>query len=458
MTMRVVCIGSGYVGSVTAVAFAAIKHQTTVIDIDPQKIAQINQGESPIFEPGLTELIKMTRAEGMLEAETTFASVSKADVVFITVGTPSKQDGTVDLTYIKSAAQQVAEQLNPKSFTVIVNKSTVPVGTCDFVSEIIETTSGLTANEHFAVVSNPEFLREGYALEDVFYPDRIVIGTFHEQARKLMRQLYEPIIARKYDKELLSYFSFVDDGNRAPVTYFETDSKSAELIKYASNAFLAVKISYINEMAKFCETIGANALEVAKGMGLDTRIGSKFLQVSSGWSGSCFPKDTAELLATSQKYGSELQLVKSAVTANKEMHEYCIEKIQRQLKTLNGKRIGILGLTFKPNTDDARQTQASYIIGRLLELGADITVHDPKGMEMFKRLNGSLEVTYAVSAEEVATRADAIVLLTHWPQYTSLDWKRMYSAMRRPYVFDTRNFLASDELEKLGFTYDGLGV
>lgn len=455
--MNVICIGSGYVGSVTGTAFAVLGHKTTVIDIDQNKVDLMNAGKSPIFEPGLDELIEKYIGNSLF-ATTSYEVVREADVVFIGVGTPSKEDGTADLKYIKLAAKSIGENLSSGRFTVIIDKSTVPLGTGDLVSSIIEESSGLKPGIDFAVISNPEFLREGYALEDVFFPDRVVIGSDSEKAKQVMKELYHNLIQRINYEVVSKDFAFNYNINAPKAIYFETDVKSAEMIKYASNAFLAVKISYINEIARLCETLGANVLDVAHGMGLDSRIGGKFLQVSSGWSGSCFPKDTAELLATSQKYGSQLDIVKAAVESNEQMHHYCVEKIQRKLKTLNGKTVGILGLTFKPNTDDARKTQASVIIQKLIELGANIKVHDPQGMDMFKRLNANLDIQYVDAAEETAVNADALVLLTHWDEYKNLDWNKLIQVMKHPYLLDTRNFLLDLDLEDKGFDYEGLGV
>jgi len=455
--MNVVCIGSGYVGSVTAAAFAALGHKTTVIDIDQKKVDTLLAKKSPIFEPGLDDLIAEYMGQTLF-ATTDYEPVRQAEAVFICVGTPSNADGSADLTYIKKAAENIAQHLDPKRFTVIVNKSTVPVGTADLVSSIVEQVSGLRQESHFAVVSNPEFLREGYAVEDVFYPDRIVIGTNNEQARYTIKMLYHNLLQRNHYEAISKLFPFPEKTDAPKPTYFETDTKSAEMIKYASNAFLAVKISYINEVARLCETLGANVLDVAKGIGMDSRIGEKFLQVSSGWSGSCFPKDTAEILTTSQKYGSELLVVKAAVESNQKMHLYVVEKIQRRLKSLNGKNIGVLGLTFKPNTDDARKTQASIIIQQLMELGANVSVHDPQGMEMFRSLNPDLPVRYCESPLQAAELADAVVLLTHWEEYLSLNWALMQTKMRSPYILDTRNFLPKDFLIDIGFAYEGLGI
>ncbi|WP_127578796.1 UDP-glucose dehydrogenase family protein [Paenibacillus koleovorans] len=460
--MNVAVIGSGYVGSVTGAAFATLGHPTIVIDIDRHKAERLNAGESPIYEPGLEELLRQAVGRGQLSATTDYAAVRQADVVFIAVGTPSRPDGSADLTYVRAAAASIGAHLDPRRFTVVVDKSTVPVGTSDLVGTIIEQSLGRPNRDEavFTVVSNPEFLREGYALEDVFFPDRIVIGTEHEEARRIMRSLYRRMLEPGGYGELQELYPFRAVRKRQEPVWFETDAKSAELIKYVSNAFLSVKISYVNEVARLCEKLGANALDVSYGMGLDTRIGPQFLQVSSGWSGSCFPKDTAELLHAGRKYGIDLSIVNAAVLSNERMHQYCVDKIAKRLKTLTGKRIGVLGLTFKPNTDDARHTQASFIIERLLELGAEVAVHDPKGMEMFRRLHDHLSVRYCGSAEEVASQADAIVLLTHWPQYgtSETDWRGMRQRMRTPYVLDTRNVLNAPSMRSAGWDYEGLGV
>ncbi|MEK8127119.1 UDP-glucose/GDP-mannose dehydrogenase family protein [Paenibacillus filicis] len=455
--MKVVCVGSGYVGSVTAAAFAFLGHDTTVIDIDPNKIKMIQSGKSPIYEPELDQLISLTIGK-TLHAETGYDSVIHADVIFICVGTPSKADGTVDLTYVTQVAEQIASRLNPESFSVIVNKSTVPVGTADRVAGIIKQISGLQAGIHFSVISNPEFLREGCALEDVFFPNRIIIGSESEKAKIIMRELYDRLLKRHEYEQWSETFSFLNQQGKPPAVYFETDSKSAEMIKYASNAFLAVKISYINEVARLCDALGAHVQQVATGMGLDDRIGDKFLQVSSGWGGSCFPKDTMELLSTSQKYGRELTVVKAAIDSNLTMHEYCVDKIRDRLKSLNGKTVGILGLTFKPNTDDVRRSQAEVIIAKLLELGAHVKVHDPKGMELFRTIHSQFQIMYCEKPEETAQYADAMVLLTHWDQYLQLDWRELYSRMSNPYILDTRNVLPHPELIQLGFQVEGLGT
>lgn len=451
--MKAVVIGAGYVGSVSAAALASVGHETTIIDVDRRKVDCINAGLSPIYEPGLESVIRRT-VGNHLQASLSYHEVNEADVVFICVGTPSLKDGTVDLSYVKDVARAIGSHMNPDQFTVIVNKSTVPVGTTDLVASILHETSGLIPEEQFAVISNPEFLREGYAVYDIFYSDRIVIGTRSMKARSIMKDLYRPFIERQYNFDIPIHKK-VDSQK---TVYFETDEKSAELIKYASNAFLAVKISYINEIARLSEAIGASVTEVGKGMGLDSRIGKQFLEVSSGWSGSCFPKDSQELLMTSVNYGEKLHILDAAIQSNQKMLDYCLQKIKRKLKTLNGKRIGILGLTFKPDTDDVRQTQALPLIRKMLQIGARVSVHDPKGMDMFRNLHPDLPIEYVANAEETAMNADAIVLLTHWKEYQMIDWNKMYDFIQKPYILDTRNFLRGSKLRAIGFEYEGIGV
>ncbi len=455
--MNIVCIGSGYVGSVTAAAFAVLGHQTTVIDVNPDKVASIQSGRSPIYEPGLDRLLQAVAGRS-LTASVSYESVKKADAVFICVGTPSKPDGSADMTFVESAAAQIAEHLDSSRFTVVVTKSTVPVGTADTITRIVGERSGLSSGVQYAVVSNPEFLREGHALEDVFFPDRIVIGANDPKARDIMKAVYTPLLRREFYKVWLPQFEFHCPMDKPAPVYLETDPASSEMIKYASNAFLAVKVSYINEIARYCEQIGANALHVAYGMGLDDRIGSRFLQISSGWGGSCFPKDTLEFLASSIKQGSELSIVKAAVQANHAMQQYCADKVRSRLGDLSGKVVAILGLTFKPDTDDARQSQAAVIIRELTDRGAAVQAHDPKGANMFALLNPELPVTYCVSPEEAAARSDAIVLMTHWDEYLRLDWRSILPLMNRPYLLDTRNALPEAHLREIGFEYEGLGI
>ncbi|WP_123039503.1 UDP-glucose dehydrogenase family protein [Cohnella candidum] len=455
--MNVVCVGAGYVGTVTAAAFAVLGHSVTLIDIDRNKLEAIRRGVSPIYEPYLSEIIGRC-ADRSLFADSDYGKVAEAEAVFICVGTPSKADSTADLVYVRGAAEQIGKHLDPKRYTVIVNKSTVPVGTSDLVASILEDASGLTHGVNFDVVSNPEFLREGYAVEDVFYPDRIVIGTGSDRAENVMKALYAPLLTRASYAELGDLLPYLKTDDKKPPVWLRTTPQSSELIKYASNAFLAVKISYINEMARLCDALGASVKEVAAGMGLDSRIGGKFLQVSSGWSGSCFPKDTAELLATSRKYGCEQQVVAAAVEANFDMHLYCVQKLQARLKTMQGKRIGVLGLTFKPNTDDVRKTQASVILRKLSDMGCHVKAHDPQGMELFAKLHPDLAIEYCDTPESTTSGADAILLLTDWSLYLEMDWENAGGAMRRRYILDTRNALDAGRMREWGWTYEGLGI
>lgn len=456
--MNIVCVGAGYVGTVTGAAFAALGNKTTIIDTEKHKVDLINNGQSPIYEPGLESLIKYgISTESNFSASGSYHSVQSADIVMIAVGTPSFPDGTANLTHVKTVAKCIAQHLNTTGFTVVVNKSTLPAGTTDIVASILEEGSGLRREENFSVVSNPEFLREGSALKDVFLPERIIVGSQNELAKRIMRKLYHPIIEQTGYTELFLTLGLPYELDRPKPNYFETDPKSAEIIKYASNAFLAVKISYINEMARLCESLGADVLDVAQGIGMDSRIGRHFLQASIGWGGSCFPKDTRELIATGRKYGHELNVVEAAVMSNNKMFRYCIEKLQRKLKTLNGKKIGLLGLTFKPNTDDTRETQAAFVAKTLLDYGSSVSVHDPKGMIMFRESHPELELNYCSNAELTARQANAIILLTHWDEYRLLNWQEMNHSMDFPYILDTRNFLDKKEMNRLGFYYEGLG-
>lgn len=456
--MKVVCIGAGYVGCVTAAAFAALGHETTVVDIDPRKTEMISAGKSPLFEPDLEELIRLTAARQTLRSSLTYEPVREAEAVFICVGTPSLPDGSADLTYVRKAAEALSEYCNPGSYKVIVTKSTVPVGTADLVASLLEEKEGLHRGTDFSTASNPEFLREGMALKDVFFPERVIVGVQDDPSRAILQELYRPLLERRYDSEVSDIVHKYSHNVQSSPLYLETDIPSAELIKYCANAFLAVKISFINEMARLCEALGADIRSVAKGIGSDSRIGSQFLQVSSGWSGSCFPKDTAELLATGLSYNCKLPLVKAAVQSNEDMHRFCVDKVKGKLKSLHGRTIGILGLTFKPDTDDARDTQAKFIIVQLLRLGASVKVHDPQGMPMFRRVNPELPVQYCDDPAAAAFRTDAVLLLTHWKQYRELDWRRIAASMRKACLFDLRNDLNPTEMIAAGFDYEGIGL
>ncbi len=432
--MHITMIGSGYVGLVSGACLADFGHQVTCVDLDAGKIARLQAGEMPIYEPGLDTLVAETVAAGRLSFTTDLApAVAGADVVFIAVGTPSRRgDGHADLSYVHSAARDIAAAL--EGFTVVVTKSTVPIGTGDDVERIIRETR---PEADFAVVSNPEFLREGAAIEDFKRPDRIVIGLEDERARAPMTEVYRPLYL-----------------NQAPLMF--TGRRTAELIKYAGNAFLAMKITFINEMADLCEKTGANVQDVARGIGLDNRIGPKFLNAGPGYGGSCFPKDTVALVKTAQDYESPLRLVETTVAVNDTRKRAMGRKIIAACGgEVRGKTIGILGLTFKPNTDDMRESPALVIIQSLQDAGAKIRAYDPQGMEQARMLLH--DVDYAADAYDAATGADCLVLVTEWNAFRSLDLARLRSVIASPVMVDLRNVYRRHEVEAAGFSYSSVG-
>jgi len=432
--MHITMIGSGYVGLVSGACFADFGHQVTCVDLDAGKIARLQAGEMPIYEPGLDTLVSENVAAGRLRFTTDLApAVAGADVVFIAVGTPSRRgDGHADLSFVQAAARDIAAALD--GFTVVVTKSTVPVGTGDDVERIIRETR---PDADFAVVSNPEFLREGAAIEDFKRPDRIVIGLEDERARAPMTEVYRPLYL-----------------NQAPLMF--TGRRTAELIKYAGNAFLAMKITFINEMADLCEKTGANVQDVARGIGLDNRIGPKFLNAGPGYGGSCFPKDTVALVKTAQDFESPLRLVETTVAVNDTRKRAMGRKIIAACGgDVRGKTIGILGLTFKPNTDDMRESPALAIIQSLQDAGAKIRAYDPQGMEQARSLLHNID--YAADAYDAATGADGLVLVTEWNAFRSLDLGRLKQLMGSPVLVDLRNVYRRHEIEAAGFAYHSIG-
>lgn len=432
--MRVTMVGTGYVGLVSGACFADFGHQVICVDKDAGKIDRLHQGIMPIFEPGLEDLVASNVKAGRLSFTTDLSeAVRDADTVFIAVGTPSRRgDGHADLSYVEQAAREIAEHM--QGYTVVVNKSTVPVGTGDLVQSIM---TEVNPKGDFSVVSNPEFLREGAAIGDFKRPDRVVVGTEDERARQVMRELYRPLFL-----------------NETPILF--TDRRTSELIKYAANAFLAVKIAYINEMADLCEQVGANVQEVARGIGLDNRIGKKFLNAGPGYGGSCFPKDTLALMRTAQEAHAPVTIVEATVASNtnrkKRMASKVIEACGGEVL---GKTIGILGLTFKPNTDDMRDSPSLDIVPALLAAGAKIRAYDPEGMEEAKKELSGIEMVGG--PYEVADNADAIVILTEWDQFRALDFERIATQMRKPVMVDLRNIYNPDDLRQDGFTYVSIG-
>lgn len=452
--LQVSVIGTGYVGLTNAVALAYLGYRVVCVDVDEAKIAQLRAGKLPIYEPYLDELIKLSGDR--LVFTTNYAdAVPEADVVFIAVGTPSGRDGSPDLTYLEAAARTVGELLGDK-FTVIVNKSTVPIGSANWVESIVRDAfiarHGTNAERKFAVASNPEFLREGSALFDTLYADRTVVGADDRRAVHALADLYRPITEQTFTPPT---FLPRPEG-LAAVPLITTDLASAELIKYAANAFLSLKISFINEVAELSEKVGADISQVAKGIGSDARIGNRFLLAGIGWGGSCFGKDTAALVATGREYGLGMPIVRAAREVNDRQRERVIEKLLAELKILKGRTIGFLGIAFKPQTDDLREAPALQIGRKLLERGAKVRVHDPVALPR-ARAEAGLGLEYCDNVHAVAEGADALVLATEWPEYQSLPWPELARTMRSPILLDGRNALPKTMLESAGFRYIGMG-
>jgi UDPglucose 6-dehydrogenase len=432
--MRIAMIGSGYVGLVSGACLADFGHHVACVDKDADKISALKAGKSPIFEPGLDDLIARNAREGRLGFTLELTKpVAQADAVFIAVGTPSRRgDGHADLSYVYAAAREIAAAI--EGFTVIITKSTVPVGTGDEVARIIHE---VRPDAEVAVVSNPEFLREGAAIQDFKHPDRIVVGTDDERARKVMAEIYRPLYL-----------------NRSPILY--TSRRTAELIKYAANAFLATKVTFINEMADLAEQVGADVQEVARGIGFDNRIGSKFLHAGPGFGGSCFPKDTRALLKTAQDHDVSLRIVEAVITANDIRKRAMARKVAAAFGgSIRGKTIAVLGLTFKPNTDDMREAPSIPLVTALHDMGARVRAFDPEGMEQAKTILP--DVTFCDGPYSCAEGADGLVIVTEWEQFRALDFRQMNQRMACPVVIDLKNIYADDELEKAGFLYVGIG-
>ena len=432
--MRIVMIGSGYVGLVSGACFADFGHHVTCVDKDADKIARLHAGGIPIYEPGLDDLVARNVAAGNLTFTTELSeAVGAADVVFIAVGTPSRRgDGHADLSYVYGAAEEIAAALD--GFTVIVNKSTVPVGTGDEVERIIRECNPVA---EFAVASNPEFLREGAAIEDFKRPDRVVIGIEDDRARVPMERVYRPLSL-----------------NKAPIVF--TRRRTSELIKYAANAFLAMKITYINERADLCEQVGADVQEVARGIGLDNRIGSKFLNAGPGYGGSCFPKDTLALMKTAQDHDAPLRLIEATIAVNEQRKRAMGRKVLAAMDgNVRGQTVAVLGLTFKPNTDDMRDAPSIAIIQALQDAGAKVRAYDPEGMEAAAAVLKDVE--YATSAYAAVEGAAAAVIVTEWDAFRALDLPRIKAAMAEPVLVDLRNIYPPAQAEEAGLRYVGIG-
>jgi len=462
--MRVCVIGTGYVGLVTGACLAHIGHHVICVDNNEEKVKLMKSGQSPIYEPGLSEIMQASSESGRLEFTSDLAAgVAHGEILFIAVGTPALPNGESDTRYVEAVARGIGSHLD-SSYKVIVNKSTVPIGSGDWVRMIVldgvaerqmtlvgagglseaETTFSVSAE--FDVVSNPEFLREGSAIYDTFNPDRIVLGSNSERAIAMMQELYAPIVERQ----------FAEDKSLPPVPVLMTDISSAEMVKYAANAFLATKISFINEVANICDKVGADVTQVAKGIGLDSRIGGKFLQAGIGWGGSCFPKDVSALIHTADDYGYEAQLLKAAVNVNQRQRLIAVEKLHQELKILKGKTVGLLGLTFKPDTDDLRDAPALNLIEQLNRLGAKVKAYDPIISQTGMR-HGLTGVIVETDPERLADTCDALVVVTDWEQFQKLDYVKMAKLMNNPVMIDGRNFLDRQLLINAGFRYVGIG-
>jgi UDPglucose 6-dehydrogenase len=463
--MRVCVIGTGYVGLVTGACLAHIGHHVICVDNNEEKVKLLQAGQSLIFEPGLSKIMLAAIQAGRIEFTTNLGiGVTHGEIVFIAVGTPRLPTGESDTRYVEAVVESIGVYLN-SDYKVITNKSTVPIGFGDWVRTIVLDSVAerqqvlMRAGEMrsmrvhldvveatFDVVSNPEFLREGSAVHDIFNPDRIVLGGSNPKALAMMQELYAPIIDRRY----------ATDPTLPPVPVLITDPISAETIKYAANAFLATKIGFINEVANICDRVGADVTQVAKGIGLDSRIGDKFLQAGIGWGGSCLPKDVSALIHTAEDYGYEADLLKAVVSVNQRQRLVTIEKLQQVLKILQGKTIGLLGLSFKPDTDDMRDAPALNLIEQLNRLGAKVKAYDPI-VSQSGICHGLSGVLVETNPEQLADGCDALILVTDWKQFQQLDYRKLAMLMTNPIMIDGRNFLSREELQRAGFYYLGIG-
>ncbi|MFC1733980.1 UDP-glucose dehydrogenase family protein [candidate division KSB1 bacterium] len=431
--MKITIIGTGYVGSVTGACLADLGNDVTCLDVDREKIERFSKGDIPIYEPGLSDLVKRNVREKRLSFTTDAKkAIQGSDVIFIAVGTPSDDEGSVDMKYVESAAAEIGRHMN--GYKVIVDKSTVPVGTADKVGEIIK--KNQKEKHDFTLVSNPEFLREGTAIRDFMVPDRIVIGVDNGKAKDIMLRIYKGI-----------------ERTGKPILF--TDVKTSEMIKYASNAMLATRISFMNELARLCEATGADIKKVAIGMGLDSRIGPRFLQAGIGYGGSCFPKDVRGLIASGKEHGFDMKVIEAVDKVNEEQKKWILPKIEKELGDLKGKKIAVWGLAFKPKTDDMREAPAVTIITELQKKGAKICAFDPEAEHTAKKMLKNIE--YAKDPYDAVKGCDALVIATEWNEFRNLDLKKVKSLMKSPIVFDGRNIYDPKDMGSLGFVYISIG-
>lgn len=458
-SMRVTVIGTGYVGTVTGACLSYLGHRVTCVDTDVLKIEKLRRGEMPIYEPGLAELLQLANARGGVDFATELAApATESDVIFIAVGTPPLPSGEANLSYLEAAARSIGAAMDDSKFRVVVNKSTVPVGSGNLVETLVregirDSHPGESQRICFGVASNPEFLREGSAIADSLYPDRIVLGAEEERTLQVLRELYRPLIAQSFAPP--AFLPRPD--TMGPVPVVTTTLTSAEMIKYAANAFLAVKIGFANEVANICERVGAEAPEVMTGIGLDARIGARFLSPGVGWGGSCFGKDIQSLLHTAREYGYQSRLLEATLEVNRAQRQLVIQKLQERLFILKGRTIGLLGLAFKPETDDLRDAPSLQIAERLLQMGARVKAYDPIAMRACQENHPNLKLHYCASPEELADNADALVLVTEWKQFAALDLRGLAKRMARAILVDGRNLFDPEAARRAGFDYSGIG-
>jgi UDPglucose 6-dehydrogenase len=457
--MRITVIGTGYVGLVTGACLSFVGHRVTCVDSDEAKVATLCDGGVPFYEPYLAELIALSKERGGLDFTTDLCGpIAASEVIFIAVGTPPLPNGASDLRYLEMAANGIGAAMDAGHPRLVINKSTVPVGCGNLVETLIREgimEAGRTrpSGIRFAVASNPEFLREGSAILDSLYPDRIVVGSDDPDARAVLESLYRPIIEQSFAAP--AFLPRPEHMTAVPLV--ATTLTSAEMIKYAANAFLAMKISFANEIANICERVGAEVVEVARGIGLDSRIGSRFLNAGIGWGGSCFGKDLQSLTHTAGEYGYRPRLLEAAQEVNACQRQLVLQKLQEKLFVLKGRTIGLLGLAFKPDTDDLRDAPSLEIAGRLLQMGARVRAYDPIAMDACRKQHPELRIQYCDSVEGVADGADAMVIVTEWDEFRNLDWTSLAHRMAQAILIDGRNLFDDESLRRAGFDYSGIG-
>ncbi|HTA45268.1 MAG TPA: UDP-glucose/GDP-mannose dehydrogenase family protein [Bryobacteraceae bacterium] len=461
--MRVTVIGTGYVGTVTGACLAYLGHRVTCVDTNQAKIDKLRMGETPIYEPGLEELIALAKQRGGIDFETDLEGPVKAsDVIFIAVGTPPLPSGESNLAYLESAARGIGAAMDASRFRVIVNKSTVPIGSGNLVETLVregvtEAHPEISDSVAFGVASNPEFLREGSAIHDSLYPDRIVIGGEDPTTLEMLRELYQPLVEQKFTDPSFAPRPDRLQSGLEKVALVATTITSAEMIKYSANAFLALKIGFSNEISNICERVGADVTEVMTGIGLDARIGRSFLNAGIGWGGSCFGKDISSLLHTAAEYGYQARILEASLAVNRMQRGVVIQKLQEKLYILKGRTIALLGLAFKPNTDDLRDAPSLQIAERLIQMGVRVRAYDPIAMSACREQYPDLRICYCDDPLSAAEHADALVLVTEWPEFAEMNLKQLAERMNNPVMIDGRNLFQPEKAREAGFVYSGIG-